>query len=149
MGSVVRTLRSVVRTLRFGVAAWLSAPLVELSLKRFGVRRTLRWVEAISSRRRPPRGEPISVHSGARAVNRAYRLHFLRGQCLPRSLVQYGLHRVEGLQVRFVIGVSPPGDGELAAHAWVERLGEDGAPDGFVPLRRAAEEDAWSPTDTA
>lgn len=140
---------SMVRTLRFGVAAWLSAPFVELALARWGVRRTLRWVEMLSKRRRPPRGEPISVESGARAVHRAYRFHFLRGQCLPRSVVQYGLHRAEGLPVRFVIGVKPPGEGELEAHAWVERLGEESAPGDFVPLQSGAREDAWSPTDTA
>jgi len=142
------TAPTLVNTLRFTAAAWLTAPLVELSLARFGVRRTLRWIETLSKRRRPPRGQPISVQSGARAVHRAYRLHLLRGQCLPRSLVQYGLHRAEGLPVRFVIGVKPPGDGELAAHAWVEPLGEDGAPDGFVSLEPVAGEEAWSRTDT-
>ena len=74
----------------------------------------------------------MSVDAGRRLVAYAYKVHLLRGQCLPRSLVQYLLHRREGVAARFVVGVRRA-DG-LDAHAWVEAEGSTDADGRFAPL---------------
>jgi hypothetical protein len=114
---------------------------VQASLALVGLRSTLRWIEAVEpasgsqrsgSRwgprpRAPGRGAPpIGVAEASILVRGAFRAHVVRGECLPQSLVQYLLHRRDGLSVRFVVGVRragpvPPGHGAaIAAHAWIE-----------------------------
>ncbi|MBI4703702.1 MAG: lasso peptide biosynthesis B2 protein [Deltaproteobacteria bacterium] len=112
---------------RFAAAAWLLAPAVEISLAALGLRRTLAWIERFGPRS-PWGATGIGAHDGAGLVDRAYRLHLLRGRCLPRALVQYGLHRRDGRPVRFVVGVkrgaaacpAPHEPLPIEAHAWVE-----------------------------
>jgi len=135
-------LAAPVRSAGFFVRAWAAIPVVELSLRVLGYKRTLAWIEAVPekppsaardlrhSRRRDvgqslPRG--ASVFLGERLVRGAYRAHTFGGGCLPRSLVQYLLHRRDGTRARFVVGVRRPtpvpnetrGPG-IEAHAWVE-----------------------------
>lgn len=119
--------------LRFAARAWLAAPAVELSLAWAGLHRTLEWVERSAPLRtgashRSGSTAAIGPTRGAQLVDRAYRFHRLRGQCLPRALLQYWLHRRDGTAVRFVVGVRRPAAAEgpspglpLEAHAWVER----------------------------
>ena len=112
----------------FALASWLRAPLVELSLRVRGLDATLAWIEAATPPRAcAPAGPFVSVGRGAWLVSQVYRAHFLRGACLPRSLLQYWLHRRDGTEARFVVGVRRatagcPGNA-LEAHAWVEPLG--------------------------
>ncbi len=140
---------------RFAARAWIGAPVVRASLAVGGLRPTLRWIEAISGRATVRRAFPVDVTEGSSLVGGAFRAHVVGGECLPRSLVQYLLHRLDGQPVRFVMGVKRVGadaltaggpaihDGgdphppasAIAAHAWVE-AGEaavDGAP-AFAPL---------------
>lgn len=132
------------RELWFAAKAWFLALPVELSLHTLGLRRTIRWIEAIPTPRQP-RPDAVGVATGEKLVGRAYRLHLLRGQCLPRSLVQYGLHRQEGTGARFIIGVRRT-DG-LAAHAWVEpATGEVGSPAFSVLYDRVADDHQPLPT---
>ncbi len=49
-----------------------------------------------------------SVHLGERLVRKAYLAHALPGGCLPRSLVQYLLHRRDGTGAKLVVGVRRP-----------------------------------------
>ncbi len=108
----------------FTLRAWLAAPWVELALDRAGLETTLTWLERAPARFWAPRA--VGIEPGERAVARAFRAHpWLSGRCLPRALVQYLLHRRDGVPVRFVIGVKRPTTG-LDAHAWVE------APDAAV-----------------
>lgn len=111
----------------FLARAWGVIPVVEGSLRVLGYRRTLRWIEAIPARRR---GGGASVELGERLVRQAYRAHAFEGGCLPRSLVQYLLHRRDGTAARFVVGVRRPAEEGPAnerpgrgieAHAWVDR----------------------------
>jgi hypothetical protein len=125
----------------FLVRAWVAIPVVEASLRMLGYKRTVGWIEAV------PAGHAASGPSvllGERLVAAAYRAHPLPGGCLPRSLVQYLLHRRDGTPARFVIGVrrpdrpggaNDPGGPRIEAHAWVE--GPASAPtaaDRFAPI---------------
>lgn len=112
----------------FLVRAWAAIPVVEASLRALGTRRTLGWIERVPVRRGR---DGTSVILGERLVAAAYRAHPLPGGCLPRSLVQYLLHRRDGTPARFVIGVrrpdragkggpNDPGAPGIEAHAWVE-----------------------------
>ncbi len=121
----------------FAARAWLAAPVVRASLALVGLKGTLRWVEAAPPR--PLRVVPIGVTVGSRLVASAFRAHVAGGaasRCLPRSVVQYLLHRRDGLPARLVVGVKRseqrPG---IAAHAWIEGTegGEDEA-SGFEPV---------------
>ncbi len=87
----------------FLVRAWAGIFAVEASLRLLGYKRTLRWIERVPARRRAlPR---TSVLLGERLVRRAYMAHAAPGGCLPRSLVQYLLHRREGTRARLIVGV--------------------------------------------
>jgi hypothetical protein len=142
---------------RFAARAWLGAPVVRASLAVVGLGSTLRWIDVIatftSTRRSPPRGRrdagaAVGVVEGAALVAGAFRAHVVGGECLPRSLVQYLLHRLDGQSVRFVVGVRrpvsmgetpiPPAQPALAAHAWVDTgvdSGDSAAGDpAFAPL---------------
>lgn len=118
---------------RFAARAWLGAPLVRASLAAAGLGRTLRLIEALPARR-SPRPRPVGPEEGAALVAGAFRHHFVGGACLPQAVLQYALHRRDGVPARLVVGVQRPGDGRsLAAHAWVEAEAspESGA---FTPL---------------
>jgi hypothetical protein len=123
--------------IRFAARAWLGAPLVRASLSLVGLRSTLRWVEASSRQaRRRAHARGVGVEEGRALVRGAFRAQGAGG-CLPQSLVQYLLHRRDGLPVRLVVGVKRPGPGSgIDAHAWVEAAEAGARPDdpSFVPL---------------
>jgi len=80
------------------------------------------------------RARPDRVEALAGALLRP--LRFWRTTCLWRSLAGYGALRAAGDDVRFLIGVRVDGDGELFAHAWLERgcrpsLGAPRAEEGY------------------
>jgi hypothetical protein len=104
----------------FAVRACLAAPAVRASLAFAGLRPTLRWIEAFppAARRRAP---PVGVIEGERLTRGVLR-HLVGGECLPQSLLQYLLHRRDGLPVRLVVGVRRRSDAasDIDAHAWVE-----------------------------
>lgn len=142
-GSRARALRELAGAPVAGVGflfrAWAAIFAVEASLRLAGYKSTLAWIEALPERR--PRKRKTSVFLGERLVRGAYRGHVLRGGCLPKSLVQYLLHRRDGTAARFVIGVRRPDPNEtrspgIEAHAWVESV-EDAAP-ASVPLGTSA-----------
>jgi hypothetical protein len=120
---------------RFAVRAWLAAPVIRGSLALVGLRSTLRWVESLPAKQAND-GSLVGVDEGRTLVQGAFRAHVVGGACLERSLVQYLLHRRDGLPVRLVLGVKPPTEGELDAHAWVEAHASPPPAEGrdFVPL---------------
>jgi hypothetical protein len=103
---------------RFAARAWLLAPLVEGSLTTLGMQRTLRVLEALFQVAPAPDPDMPAAGRAGQLVDAAYGCHLLRGACLPRALIQYGLMRRGGHHVRFVIGVN--NDAGFRAHAWVE-----------------------------
>lgn len=131
---------------RFLARAWAAILVVEASMNTVGYKRTLAWIEAVpaSSSRRPG----PSVELGERLVRAAYRAHAFRGGCLPRSLVQYLLHRRDGTAARFVVGVrravrqsSPRG---IEAHAWVAPPEMEPRDESFATIFET-EAGRWSP----
>jgi hypothetical protein len=72
---------------------------------------------------KPPQQAPSSAELAlayryARWINAAARRHYVRGQCLHRSLVLYFWLQRGGLPGELRIGVRKAG-GALQAHAWV------------------------------
>ena len=118
-------------------AAWLFAPVVELSVRQLGLKRTLRWIEALPQA--PARHTCIPTERARSLIDLAYAGHRLSGKCLERSVLQYGLQRAE--DARFVLGVRNDRE-TFEAHAWVERRGvptDDPACEGFQPLKMGQE----------
>lgn len=138
------------RGLGFLARAWAAVFVVEASLNTIGYKKTLAWIEAAPQKR--PRSV-VSPALGERLVSTAYRAHVFGGGCLPRSLVQYLLHRRDGTPSRFVIGVRRPTerrDAGMEAHAWVESH-DPPAPStsraqgsGFAPIFQSGAT-RWSP----
>jgi hypothetical protein len=124
----------------FLAAAWLAAPIVGAGLRFAGLKRTVAWIErgaeTLSSAARWS-GSGLSPERAAQLVAWAYRLQWVRGGCLPQALVQYGLQRSTGSQVRLVVGVrkdDQQGAPVLAAHAWVEAMVDPLADKSFGPI---------------
>ena len=134
--AIPRFTRRAVRrpeAVRFGAFAWLAAPTVALALATLGFEQTLRTIERLPQSR-PRRAGALGLDEAVAAVAWAFRLHIgLRGQCLERALVQYALHRLDGVPAQLVIGVRREHDRGVNAHAWVEVPGA--APRGeYEPL---------------
>lgn len=93
---------------------------MELSLKVAGLRRTLRAVERLAG---GASTQPVTHDDAERLVGWAFRAHpLLTGRCLSRALLQYAMHRADGVAARLVVGVRRDEPESLAAHAWVEAL---------------------------
>lgn len=118
----------------FVARAWLAVPVIELSLAVAGVRGTLAWIERVPEAASAP--APTTVDDGGRLVRAACRRHPLAGACLSQALLQYLLHRRDGVPARLVIGVKRE-RADLDAHAWVEApsAATDAAPaQPFAPI---------------
>jgi hypothetical protein len=103
----------------FVVRAWIGAPLIEALLAFRGMSATLARLERLPLGVGSP--DRIGAREGADLVAAAYRWHLVRGACLPRALLQYALHRVDGVDAELHVGVArPSGAPALAAHAWVQ-----------------------------
>ena len=98
-------------------------PMVELSLKTHGLKRTAaplaKWSRRDARPTTPPEArlaaEAVAIVAGRRAVG---------AKCLGRSLVLWFLLRRRGIDAALVIGASASVDGAMPAHAWVEVQGE-------------------------
>jgi hypothetical protein len=117
---LIRTLAtSSGEELRFTARAAMLAPWLEASLGALGLQRTLDLLERMT-----PLGarlHPLEGQRAALAVERAFRGQpWLPGKCLVRALVQYGLHRRDGVRATLHVGVRRGGNREVEAHAWVE-----------------------------
>ena len=122
--------RTRARHWHFMARAWLVAPSIEVSMRAAGIKRTLGWLDQLPPRRHTQRR--VDVCEGAQLVRWACKLQPLaRNACLTQSLVQYALHRRDGVPARFVLGVrhldAVPTQAttanparKLAAHAWVQ-----------------------------
>jgi hypothetical protein len=94
--------------------------LVDVSLRLFGMRRTLRWVRG---GQQSAVEAPVSQQMIARAVRQvatAAAFYPRRALCLEQSLVLYRMLRRQGAAVRLRVGVQPF---PFTAHAWVEHDG--------------------------
>jgi hypothetical protein len=126
----------------------MGAPLVEVSLHLAGLSATLGLIEKLPS---PGASSPrertaaVRIADGGRLIDAVYNWHVVRGACLPRALLQYALHRMDGVPAELRVGVVHPGDAaDLAAHAWVDEPGaepsSENAPFSPVLVRRSVAE---------
>jgi hypothetical protein len=121
----VRLLRLPGGDRRLLLAATLLLPLIGLSLRLAGVRRTRDWMRRftpVPGTRAPVPGEIEQVRAVARWVSVAARHMPYEVSCLRRSLCLWWLLARRGIGSRLAIGVSRPAGG-FAAHAWVEWQG--------------------------
>jgi hypothetical protein len=127
-----RTFLALRREARGFVAGAVAVgPLVELSLRVLGLRRTKTWIEAAP--RRTTRRGAVAIDEGERLVQAAFRWSPIPGACLGRALVQHFLHGLQGVPTELVIGVSREADA-IRAHAWVAPLGRPAEEGGYRPL---------------
>ena len=64
--------------------------------------------------------ESSFVRSSQLAVQRAENYHFIRGNCLLRSLTLRSLLQVHNIPSRLCLGVRPQSPRAIEAHAWLE-----------------------------
>jgi hypothetical protein len=113
-----------------GAYGWLTA--ISVALRLVGFRRLMLELEkhaitghaaiapsGSSAPGTPSANELARALRYARWINAASRRHYVRGQCLHRSLVLHCWLQREGLPSHLRIGVRKAGN-DLQAHAWVE-----------------------------
>src|SRR5579862_760828 len=94
---------------------------VDLALRLFGFRRLVErtQTEATAETDHVAVEDLWRARRYARWIDSAARYHFVRAECLHRSLALHSWLRHEGLPSELRIGVRKTSDA-LAAHAWVE-----------------------------
>ncbi len=121
VSSVARARELSLQEWGFLLRAFVTITQIDLALRIVGFPRLVARAQA-----QPP-AEPDSLavedlwraRRYARWIDSAARHHFIRAQCLHRSLALHTWLRQEGLPSELRIGVRKTG-GTLAAHAWVE-----------------------------
>lgn len=106
------------------VGALLMLPIVIAALRLFGFRRTQSALARLSplGKQQEPDRAVERTRSCARFVSAAAAHTPLRANCLHKSLALWGLLRLHGIESDLRFGARKL-DGELQAHAWVERAG--------------------------
>ncbi len=99
--------------------AWLALLFARLAIRRWQMGQILEHLQnlARSYHKDTASHEPI-----VRAVQRATHLHIVPMLCLPQSVAISWMLTRRGITCEFVIGAQPK-EGQLDAHAWVEREG--------------------------
>jgi hypothetical protein len=100
----------------------VSLPAVELSLRRFGARRTSAWLQrwlAPHVARAPSSADLEAADALARLASIAGRHGPVAARCLSQALLVQALLRHRGLDACVRVGVRKQ-EGQLDAHAWVE-----------------------------
>ena len=103
--------------------ACLLAPAVWLSLRVFGLPRTLAWAVAPRPSGQIGDSRALTQASLGRLVNIAARYGPIRAACLVRSLVLIRMLSGRGMTGNLQIGVRKGASSHLDAHAWVEYEG--------------------------
>lgn len=101
-------------------------PLLSLSLRARGFRRTRDHVEALSRHHAPRRASDADLASAeqlARLAQIAGRRSLVVTTCLRQALAVYGLLRRRGLQPELKLGVDRMPGRAVDMHAWVELEG--------------------------
>ena len=98
----------------------LLIPTVWVSLRMFGLPRTLHWAQAPRSSGQTIESLALLPASLGRLVNVAARYGPIRAACLVRSLVLIRILSGRGVAGTLQIGVRKGRSSQLDAHAWVE-----------------------------
>ena len=127
------------------IQAAVTIPLVVLSLRVSGLRRTQSRLAKINRLKLPPTIDFEAARRFARIVNIAGNYGLRQPNCLQRSLVLWAILRRHQVDAQLRIGVAPPqGDDGLLFHAWLE-LGNEvinarpDIPDLYRPFEAAIE----------
>jgi hypothetical protein len=141
---------------RLFIQAVILLPFTALSVRVFGIKPTLAWLNSGASAKRQPAANVEQARAQAictvHLVQKAIRHGPYAGNCLSQSLTLWRLLRHQGIMGDLRIGVQKS-DAELAgaldgfrAHAWVEYKGVvlNDRPD--VGQRYAAFEQAFAPS---
>ena len=111
---------------RYLLASLVLLPVIDISLRRVGYKRTLLWLS-----QRVQRAEvkinrldaPDVASKIARMVSLAGRRGPWPTTCLRQALLLWFFLARRGLVAELRLGVEKSADGDFAAHAWVERDG--------------------------
>lgn len=103
--------------------ACLLMPVVWVSLRAFGLPRTLAWALAPRPSEQINDSRVPTHESLGRLVNIAARYGPIRSACLVRSLVLIRILSARGVTGTLQIGVRKGASSQLDAHAWVEYEG--------------------------
>lgn len=103
--------------------ACLLMPVVWVSLRTFGLPRTLAWALAPRAGGQINDSSVPTPASLGRLVNIAARYGPIRAACLVRSLVLLRMLSARGVTGTLQIGVRKEASSQLDAHAWVEQAG--------------------------
>ena len=103
-------------------AAAVLLPATRAALHFFGYRRVERVFRSVFRLRASCADHADQAVRTARMVAIASRRSPFAANCLPRSLVLWGLLRVQGVDTALRLGFRRE-DGQFGAHAWVEHLG--------------------------
>ncbi len=102
--------------------AWCQMPGIQRQLNRVGYQRTRSRLEVPVGRRR--RVDETDASRIAALVQTAGSRHFMKLECLPRSLWLWNRLRRLGLPSELALGVTRSGGADFQAHAWVELYGK-------------------------
>lgn len=118
----------------------LALPMVSLTLRLAGYKRTRSLVEWLSGHRHTRAANPLELETAYRLAQLAAtagRRGPVQATCLRQALVVYGVLRRRGLRPELRFGVRREDDG-IGAHAWVElehrSLDVAGDPDAHQPF---------------
>ena len=103
--------------------AYLLITIVSLALKLCGFAKVYDWITKARSAKSEVRiSDKQQIEKICFCIGAACHYHFLRAQCLQRSLVSYYFLTRCRIQVDLCIGVTKNGDAFMA-HAWLEHEG--------------------------
>jgi hypothetical protein len=128
MNKVARFLELPFPTKLLFFQAWLLLPWTAISVRLWGLRRTLLWVARLfKTRTARLESDPLPrAIAASTALRGAIRVNPVAGKCLSQSIALWGLLRRQGIETDLRIGVSKA-DTQVAfspnnflAHAWLE-----------------------------
>lgn len=121
---VLRKIRTVLREparhRRLHVKAILLVAVFRAVLELFSFRRAAGLMEKLAVRQPRLEGDYLPEEL-ARAVRLASNNMLRERPCLPQALALHLLYRRRGIESRLRIGVKKKDDGQIEAHAWVQR----------------------------
>lgn len=102
-------------------------PIIDVSLRCLGYARTRSWLSRFSTRAKATinsHDSPDVARKIARMVSLAGRRSPWRTTCLRQGLLLWFFMARRGIRTELRLGVEKSVEGDLAAHAWVERDGQ-------------------------
>ena len=112
---------------RYLLVSVVLLPVIDVTLRRVGYKRTLSWLSQRAARARTTINRldsPDVASKIARMVSLAGRRSPWRTTCLRQALLLWLFLARRGIVTELRLGVEKSTEGDLAAHAWVEHDGQ-------------------------